>query len=579
MTQSPPTRRARAARPPVRRTCAALAVLAALAAAAATPLRAAPQDAAEAHDDVTRELIEMLAASGALKPEDAARLVARLKAQLAARRNTPPPGTWGAPPTSAAVDANGGVRVTFVPESEKQRIRDEVRRDVIAQAKAENWAQPGVLPEWTQRLRLDGDLRLRGEFDRFDRDNGDFINFQAINAGAPYDTNLDNGIAPPYLNSTRNRLLPRLRVRLGVTADLGEGWGASLRLATGNTTNPVSTNQTLGTDFNKASITLDRAALEYRPSSALWIAGGRIANPWLSTPLVYDEDLAFDGLAARWTPGGDWWVPSLTAGAFSVYNTAFDVPTNSVAKAVRRDRFLFAAQATWQLRLAPAHQTDVGLALYEWTNARGEVSSPCFAPSSGDSCDTDYTRPGFLQKGNTLTALRLLRFDSADTTPPAYQYFGLASHFRVLNLTARHDWSLGDGQHLVATADFARNLAWRYREVRARGPVTNFDDSGRYDGGRNGLLLQLQYGVPKLDAARQWNVALGYRYLQSDAVLDAFTDSDFHLGGTNAKGYTLQANYGLSRNTSVALRWLSATEVTGQPFAVDVVHVDLNARF
>ena len=61
--------------------------------------------------------------------------------------------------------------------------------------------------------------------------------------------------------------------------------------------------------------------------------------------------------------------------------------------------------------------------------------------------------------------------------------------------------------------------------------------------------------------------------------MDAFTDSDFHLGGTNAKGYTLHGSIGLGRNTSLQLRWLSATEVSGPPLAVDVIHVDLSAKF
>jgi hypothetical protein len=67
--------------------------------------------------------------------------------------------------------------------------------------------------------------------------------------------------------------------------------------------------------------------------------------------------------------------------------------------------------------------------------------------------------------------------------------------------------------------------------------------------------------------------------LQGDAVVDAFTDSDFHLGGTNAKGYMLSAAYGLGRNVWLRARWLSAREVDGPPLDIDVLQLDLQAGF
>jgi hypothetical protein len=62
-------------------------------------------------------------------------------------------------------------------------------------------------------------------------------------------------------------------------------------------------------------------------------------------------------------------------------------------------------------------------------------------------------------------------------------------------------------------------------------------------------------------------------------VPDAFTDSDFHLGGTNARGFIVGGSLGLARNTWLGLRWLSANEVTGAPYSVDVVQLDLSTEF
>jgi Putative porin len=74
-------------------------------------------------------------------------------------------------------------------------------------------------------------------------------------------------------------------------------------------------------------------------------------------------------------------------------------------------------------------------------------------------------------------------------------------------------------------------------------------------------------------------VHAGYKYLESDATLDAFADSDFGLGGTNLKGYFVGGNLGLSNNVWTSLRWMSATGIAGVPYAVDVLLVDVNAKF
>jgi hypothetical protein len=76
-----------------------------------------------------------------------------------------------------------------------------------------------------------------------------------------------------------------------------------------------------------------------------------------------------------------------------------------------------------------------------------------------------------------------------------------------------------------------------------------------------------------------WQLSLAYRYLEKDAVLDAYTDSDFHLGGTNNKGFILGAQYGLGKNAWLSARWLSSNEISGLPLAVDVVQVFFNAKF
>jgi hypothetical protein len=67
--------------------------------------------------------------------------------------------------------------------------------------------------------------------------------------------------------------------------------------------------------------------------------------------------------------------------------------------------------------------------------------------------------------------------------------------------------------------------------------------------------------------------------LERDAVLDAFTDSDFNLGGTNAKGFVLGGSYGVEKNAWLTARWFSANEIDGPPLSIDTLFLDLNVRF
>jgi hypothetical protein len=169
----------------------------------------------------------------------------------------------------------------------------------------------------------------------------------------------------------------------------------------------------------------------------------------------------------------------------------------------------------------------------------------------------------------------------SDPTGPQYQYFGLASPFHVVDVSAQMDYRLHGPMHVVLDADVAENIAWNYNRVNALVPVNNYGAgiNSPYQGGNKAYFGQLTFGFPTIAERWDWNVYSGYRYIQTDAVVDAFNDPDFHLGGTNAKGYSIGANMGFTHNAWVNLRYFSAQEVTGAPLAIDVIQIDLNARF
>ena len=52
-----------------------------------------------------------------------------------------------------------------------------------------------------------------------------------------------------------------------------------------------------------------------------------------------------------------------------------------------------------------------------------------------------------------------------------------------------------------------------------------------------------------------WQLSYDYRDLESDAVLGAFSDSDFIGGGTNGKGHRIGGVYQLAKNVQVGLTY------------------------
>jgi len=552
---------------PRRLAALALAIMGACAGASAQSL---PDgiDASRINPQVTLKLIDKMVQKGLLTRAEADDMIRDAVAS--------------APPAPAAPYQTqpGAVVVPYIPETVREQIKNELRAEVTQQAKDEHWAAPNALPEWTQRITVYGDVRVRGEGVQNDSNNYPFFpDFGAINAGSGFDVVGANNA--PFVNTTVNRERMRLRARLGVKADIADWIQADLRLATGSDRNPVSTNQTLGGagNLSKYSIWLDRASLRLKPIDGLAIDAGRFANPFWTTDLQFDDDLNFDGVAASYRFHEDRdFAPWAAAGLFPVYNTDFNFGSTDTQKTRSRDKWMYGGQVGFNWKFDEA-SFKLGLGYFEYDKFEGKRSSPCLAPGSADSCDTDGSRPQFQQFGNTLFAIRDIVANPANPGGPQLQYYGYASKFGVADLHAALQIDAFDPFKILIEGDVLRNTRFSADRIRALGPVNNLDASNNFDGGNMGYYLNLTVGQPRVTEKGQWNASISYKYLESDATPDGFTDSDFHFGGTDAQGYILGAKYGLARNTWVGLRWLSANEISGPPYGVDVVQFDLGTEF
>ncbi len=516
----------------------------------------------------TQALIDALVAQGLLTRDKAEAILKQAQATAA----TPAP----QPQVDAA--APKVLRIPYVPETVRQQMREEIKVEVLAQARTERWGQPDALPEWMGRIKIAGDLRVRGQGEFLDKDNVPAEAYRAQTASPAWSPDLSN------TNTDRQRLT--LRGRLEVEARLGEQVLAGLRLATGSTSgSPTSTTQTLGNDFNRYTLGLDRAYIRWQPDvlgKGLTADIGRMPNPFYSTDLAWPDDLAFDGVAARLSH-------SVTPQR-SLFATAGVFPLEELNLSTR-DKWLIGAQVGGEIDLARGVQFKLGLAAYDFRHMAGQRESAP-APSGPRSGTTNYFASqyasGLRLKGNTLINLN-------DPTSTAAPTWGLASKFRPVNLT------LGlqlDGVLPVPvgiTLDLIHNTGFDLKDIEARAGVPLADLREK----TNAAQARIQAGTTQLARRGDWQAFAAWRLVQRDAWVDGFTDTTWHLGGTNYKGWSLGGNVGLDKNFWLGARWTSTRNLddgvrflavpgdpaslsgnlSSAPLKIDVFQLDLNARF
>ncbi len=532
--------------------------------------------------DVAVNLIVLLVQKGQLTREEGLALIQQAEAQAEAARTR----TAVLPPPLAEED----VRVTYVPQAVRNDIRDEIKQELLAEVHEQSRGFSSA-PEWTSKFRPFGDIQVRYEgifFSDANDNTGTFPNFNSINTGAPFDTS--GFIFSPQHNVDQDRNQARFRARAGTEILLGDGFSGGLRLATGESSSPVSPNQTFGSsggNFSKYSIWLDRAFLAYNAApddeNELTFLAGRFDNPFFSTDLLWDADIGFDGLAARGRfKINDNVSTFVSGGIFPIYNTDFNFSSNRPDKFESTDKWLYGAQAGIEWKITEDLTAKFGASYYDFQDIEGRLSSPFVPLGPHDAGDTDGTRPSFAQRGNTYMALRNITPTAANDfgTIHQYQYYGLATPFRILTGTGRLDYTGYDPFNLSLVGEISKNLAFDSRRIGAIA-VNNRSGSGlgRFDGGDLAWNLSFQFGNTALEEFGDWVVGLGYRYVESDAIVDAFTDSNFGGGGTNLKGFTLGGIMALTPNVRLGIKWMSADEIAGPPLGTDTLQFDINAKF
>ena len=556
------------------------------------PAEAATAKSAGPSTNVTVNLIARLVEKGVLTQEEATVMIQQAEAEAQqAQQNAAAQADVAAPPPAPSADE---MRVTYIPEVVKNSMRDQIKQELMATAREQKWSEKHY-PTWTEKFRPFGDLRGRYDSVFFGEGNdntGAFPSFNAINTGAPYDTT-GSQYSPQY-NVDQDRQRTRLRARFGTDILLGDSFNAGIRLATGDSNSPTSPNQTLGGsggNFSKYAIWLDRAFLSYDvgpgDGEELTLLLGRFDNPFFSTDIQWDDDLGFDGLAMRGKVKlTDKASTFFTAGYFPVFNTDFNFASNQPTKFASHDKWLTGAQFGIDWKITDKLTAKFGVAYYDFNQISGKLSKPFTPLSINDAGNTDSTRPGFAQRGNTYMALRDIVPTAAngEGSKYQYQYYGLASEFRNLTVTGRLDYDQFDPVRLSLVGEATKNIAFDAaavgkKAVNNRGPKVGKKTIGPFEGGDTAWSLALQVGKPAMEHFGDWQAGFGYHYVESDAVVDGFTDSDFGGGGTNVRGFILGGTMALSPSVRLGVKWMSSDEIIGSPLSTDTLQVDINAKF
>jgi len=437
-------------------------------------------------------------------------------------------------------------------------------------------------------LELFGDIRLRYAYQGGQTDDNSPLASPA------------NGVAGH--DDWQERERQRYRIRLGFRGTLLDDWFFGIRLETNSSsrsTNVTFADESSGGPFSKGSdgINVGQAYIGYKGVKDFTFTGGRMPNPLVNTPMVWDPDINPEGLAEQWKhtfsfgeTGGEA-APSYSKDGKNIAPVA--VKSEPL---VKLDIFVNLAQfiyddANPENPLGPRATT---------TSQVGRVSGNQLIPN------TDAFLMAW-QAGAKVTFPKGIFFQVA---PTLYNYTGNGDSFNihyqggdpnvtnsvslaqnqiginsllVFDMPMELGWKIGKlPMHIFG--DFAANLEADERAKAALHP--GFGDQ-RY-------AFQAGAGVGQLKKKHDWQIDAYYQLSEQYSLDPNLVDDDIFDGRQNMEGVVVKAGYALSDAVSVNFtyhygwRYNDDLGTGGTPIAITGISVldqyqlffaDLNIKF
>jgi hypothetical protein len=353
---------------------------------------------------------------------------------------------------------------------EAQTIKTETQEQVKKEISQGKYSS---LPQWVQTIKMKGDFRLRYQYDHAKK--------------------LPNNSQSPREDQHR----ARIRLRLGTEAKVNDKLKVGVGICTGGTTDPRSTNQTLGGSWTKKSIVLDYAYAEYAPKPWVTLLGGKFQRPlWEPGDLIWDTDITPEGAAAQFTyklsPETDFFA---NAGVLIIGEAATD----------EADPVMYALQTGFNQKLFDSKVKIKGaFSFYDFTG----VTNKALTASSGTNTNTTGTAAGLLLK------------DFKNITPALE--IGITEPFKAIGLNI---------PYLAFFGEYVQNIA------------TNVKERG------TGFMGGFKFGAEKVEKWADWQFGYNYAMLGKDAILDILPDSDRYGGWTGMRSHEAKFDFGLGKNT------------------------------
>ena len=342
-------------------------------------------------------------------------------------------------------------------KSVKLEEANDRQTDQIAQARAKS-----ASADWASRIAWRGDLRYRHEYVEPE---------EAVN------------------DQTRHRI----RARFGLTAKVNDTLSATVQLATnGGSNDPRSTNQTLGSGFDRKGVAIDLASIDWKFAEGSSLVLGKMAQPFTKVPTYFwDGDITPEGGAVRFARGAffanayGWWLSE--AGTTSDSNAVG-------AQLGIRQKF----SDTFTLTGA-VHYYDIGA-------VQGEITTLSTTPA----CVPNPTFFGGPQGNRTQTVAGCAR---------------LLNDFNIWEALAQADFRLGS-LPLSVFANAAQNTEADEFDTAIAGGVT----------------------LGRASAPGSWEIGYVYQDVEKDALFGQFVDSDFGGGVTDTKGSVFRFGWAPATN-------------------------------
>ncbi len=443
-------------------------------------------------------------------------------------------------------------------EALRQHLRAQENQQAAAPTPNSASAQAPATQGATQNQELD---RISGELDAVAQSNkelGDKVNNieKKTTDNEKNITNKTRGLGnftfsgdvrlryEPFFGGTasEDRHRERIRLRFNANAKFSDEISGGLTIASGDETDPISTNQTLTQFFERKFIAIDRAFLSYNPKwyKPLTLTGGKFAYTWYRTENIFDNDLNPEGFsqAFSWDFKNPVFKKLTLVGA--------ELPFNEVSAG--NDSFLYVAQAGSFWKFGERIRFAAYAGFYNWHEADAIAAAQVARTTvTGGACTVTPTCsfPSPTISGST----------NSNTKNAAGNRF--ASNFAILNLIGRIDIDTGKSRWpLMLQLDFTNNTR----------PCTNVFVASCNPRDRSGWWAEAQIG--KTVEKNDLNFGYTFIRIEREAVLAAFNFSDLR-SPTNVVTHRINFGYQAFKNITLNYTLLIGRQLNGAGVTVD----------